>query len=51
VKVLERTTAGICLAIAQRVQQERQSRGDAAGAEAARQVALVIEEEFLKPMG
>jgi hypothetical protein len=47
-KVLERTTVGTCLAIAHRIEQERQLHGDAAGAEAAHQVAVTIEEEWLK---
>lgn len=48
VKVIEKTTAEACLAIAQKVQRSRELAGDDAGAEAARQVARVIEEEVLR---
>jgi len=47
-RVVEKTTAGACLAIAQRVSREREYSGDEAGAEAARQVAWFIETELLK---
>lgn len=48
VKVIERTTAEACIAIAQQVQRSRQLAGDEAGSEAARQVARVIEQELLR---
>lgn len=47
VKVIEKTTAEACLAIAQSVQHTRHLAGDAAGSEAALKVALIIQEEFL----
>lgn len=47
VKVIEKTTAEACLAIAQGVQHTRHLAGDAAGSEAARKVARIIQEEFL----
>ena len=48
VRVIERTTAEACLAIAQKVQRAREMEGDEAGSAAARQVARVIEEELLR---
>ncbi len=48
VKVIEKSTAEACIAIAQKVQQARELVGDAAGSEAARQVARGIAEELLR---
>lgn len=48
VKVLERATAGTCLAIAHRIERDRHLQGDVAGAEAAHQVAASIEAELLR---
>ncbi|MCE1203148.1 MAG: hypothetical protein LWW79_00865 [Holophagaceae bacterium] len=48
VKVIEKTTAEACIAIAQKVQHALELAGDAAGSEAARRVARVIEEELLR---
>jgi len=47
VKVIEKVTAEACIAIARQVQLSRQAAGDAAGSEAARRVAAVIQEELL----
>lgn len=49
-KVIERATAEACLAIAQRVEDTRRLAGDAAGAEAAHEVAESIREELLVGM-
>jgi len=46
-RVIEKTTAKTCLAIAQRVLADRQQSGDRAGADAALQVARSIEAELL----
>jgi hypothetical protein len=46
-KVIEKVTVEACLAIARKVQQDRQLSGDATGSEAAAQVARSIEEELL----
>jgi hypothetical protein len=47
-KILERATAGTCLAIAHRIERDRRLCGDTAGAEAAHQVAESIEAELLQ---
>lgn len=47
-KVIERTTAEACLAIARRIQRDRHLSGDETGSDAARQVAQFIEEELLR---
>jgi len=47
-RVIEKTTAGACMAIAQRIERDRLQSGDTAGAEAARQVARSIEAELLE---
>lgn len=46
-KVIERTTAEACIAIAQRVARVRIQREDPNGSSAAEQVARFIEEELL----
>lgn len=50
VKVIEKTTAEACLAIAQKVQRSRELAGDEAGSEAALRVARSIQEELLDAM-
>lgn len=50
-RVIEKTTIGACLAIAHRIQHEHELSGDSAGASAAQQVAIFIEEELLKQGG
>lgn len=50
VKVIEKTTAEACIAIAQQVQRSRQLVGDEAGSEAALRVARTIQEELLDAM-
>lgn len=50
-RVIEKTTVGACLAIAHRIEHDRELSGDVAGASAAHQVAVYIEEELLKPSG
>ena len=47
-KVVEKATVEACLAIARKVQRSRQLSGDGTGAEAACQVARLIEEELLR---
>jgi hypothetical protein len=51
VKVIEKATAEACLAIAQTVQRAQQLAGDAAGSEAALQVARIIQDELLRSPG
>ena len=46
-RVIERTTAQTCLAIARRIEQSRHLAGDASGSEAAQQVAEAIQRELL----
>lgn len=46
-KVIERTTAEACLAIAQEVQRVHQETGDAAGSQAASQIAESIRRDLL----
>jgi len=48
VKVIEKSTAEACIAIAQKVQHARELAGDEAGSEAARQVARGIEQDLLR---
>jgi hypothetical protein len=48
VKVIERVSVQACLAIATRIQRDRQLAGDEAGSAAARQVAKHIKEELLE---
>ena len=47
-KVIEKVTVEACLAIARKVQRERQLSGDETGSEAACQVARSIEDELLR---
>lgn len=47
-KVIERTTAEACLAIAQQVQLAHQQTGDAAGSLAAAQIADSIRRDLLR---
>lgn len=47
-KVIERTTAQTCLAIARKIEQSRHLAGDARGSEAAQQVAEAIQRELLE---
>jgi len=49
-KVIERTTAQACVAIARRIEQDRLTTGDGPGSDAARQVAQFIEEELLRAL-
>jgi hypothetical protein len=48
VKVIEKTTAEACLAIARRIQQAHRLSGDDSGSEAVRQVAESIRRELLR---
>ncbi|HJW73919.1 MAG TPA: hypothetical protein VJ486_13930 [Geothrix sp.] len=50
IKVIERTTAEACLAIAHRVENARRRVGDAVGADAAREISESIREEVLVGM-
>jgi hypothetical protein len=47
-KVVEKVTVEACIAIARKVQRARQLFGDGTGADAASQVARLIEEELLR---
>jgi len=50
-KVIEKATAEACITIARRIQRAHQGQGDAAGTEAARQVADSIQQELLGDFG